>query len=183
MAEKVCEDLMNQPQHIPRFFNKISSEAVARNRLQLKVGIYVVRLLALQDVPFRGHDESPNASNRGNFLEFLDVWWPCITMSFQMQYIKIRKMPKSKYCIVIDEARDESKREQMSIVLRFVDKNGCIQERFFGLVHVSDTTDLKLKNAIYSYLSHYNLDVQNIRGQGYDGASNMSWLLLRQQKM
>ncbi|XP_073016439.1 uncharacterized protein [Primulina eburnea] len=79
----------------------------------------------------------------------------------------------NKYCIVIDEARDESKREQMSIVLRFVDKNGCIQERFFGLVHVSDTTALKLKNAINSYLSHYNLDVQNIRGQGYDGASNM----------
>ncbi|XP_075499403.1 uncharacterized protein LOC142537793 [Primulina tabacum] len=79
----------------------------------------------------------------------------------------------SKYCIVIDEAHDKSKREQMSIVLRFVDKNGCIQERFFGLVHVLDTTHLKLKNAIYSYLIHYNLDVQNIRGQGYDGASNM----------
>ncbi|XP_042467447.1 uncharacterized protein LOC122050621 [Zingiber officinale] len=29
------------------------------------------------------------------------------------------------------------------------------------------------KNVIYSTLAHYNLDVQNIRGQGYDGASNM----------
>ncbi|XP_020277286.1 zinc finger MYM-type protein 1-like [Asparagus officinalis] len=61
----------------------------------------------------------------------------------------------------------------MSIVLRFVDTNGFIQERFFGLVHVSDTAALTLKNAIYSALAHYNLDVQNIRGQGYDGASNM----------
>ena len=26
---------------------------------------------------------------------------------------------------------------------------------------------------IYSLLSCYNLDIQNIRGQGYDGASNM----------
>ncbi|XP_073029515.1 uncharacterized protein [Primulina eburnea] len=78
-----------------------------------------------------------------------------------------------KYCIIVDEARDESKREQMSIVLRFVDTNGFIQEHFFGLVHVSDTAALILKNAIYSVLGHYNLDVQNIRGQGYDGASNM----------
>ncbi|XP_073295905.1 uncharacterized protein [Primulina huaijiensis] len=184
IAEKACEDLMNQPQYIPRFFNKISSEAVARNHLRLKVGIHVVRLLALQGVPFRGHDESSNSSNRGNFLEFLDV----VALYNDELSDAIHKAPKNpmrvknvileeiadnKYCIVIDEARDESKIEQMSIVLRFVDKNGCIQERFFGLVHVSDTTALKLKNAIYSYLSHYNLDVQNIRGQGYDGARNM----------
>ncbi|XP_042423144.1 uncharacterized protein LOC122010716 [Zingiber officinale] len=61
----------------------------------------------------------------------------------------------------------------MSIVLRFVDSNGFIQERFFGLVHVSDTAALTLKDAIYSALVYYNLDIQNIRGQGYDGASNM----------
>ena len=30
-----------------------------------------------------------------------------------------------------------------------------------------------LKNAIFATLSHYNLNVQDIRGQGYDGASNM----------
>jgi hypothetical protein len=32
---------------------------------------------------------------------------------------------------------------------------------------------LTLKKEIYSLLSCYNLDIQNIRGQGYDGASNM----------
>ncbi|XP_073138845.1 uncharacterized protein [Henckelia pumila] len=61
----------------------------------------------------------------------------------------------------------------MFIVLRLVDTNGFIQELFFGIVHVSDTAALTLKNAIYSILAHYNLDVQKIRGQGYDGASNM----------
>ncbi|XP_020266666.1 zinc finger MYM-type protein 1-like [Asparagus officinalis] len=79
----------------------------------------------------------------------------------------------AKYCIIVNEARDESKKEQMSIVLRFVDTNGFIQERFFGFVHVFDTASLTLNNVIYSALAHYNLDVQNIKGQGYDGASNM----------
>ncbi|XP_042388004.1 zinc finger MYM-type protein 1-like [Zingiber officinale] len=74
---------------------------------------------------------------------------------------------------MVDEARDESKKEQMSIVLRFVDKDGYVQERFFGVVHVKDTIASTLKECIFSVLSRHTLDVQNIRGQGYDGASNM----------
>ncbi|XP_004289450.1 PREDICTED: zinc finger MYM-type protein 1-like [Fragaria vesca subsp. vesca] len=61
----------------------------------------------------------------------------------------------------------------MAIVLRFVDKEGFIWERFFGLVHVSDTKAATLQKGIYLVLSNHSLDVQNIRGQGYDGASNM----------
>ncbi|XP_057740547.1 uncharacterized protein LOC130957720 [Arachis stenosperma] len=61
----------------------------------------------------------------------------------------------------------------MSVVLRFVDKHGCVQERFFDLIHVSDTCSLTLKTEISSVLSRHNLDIQNLRGQGYDGASNM----------
>ena len=74
----------------------------------------------------------------------------------------------AKFCIIVDEARDESVREQMAIVLRFVNKDGFVRERFFGVVHVSDTVALTLKKEIYSLLSRYNLDIQNIRGQGYD---------------
>ena len=52
--------------------------------------------------------------------------------------ILARKVQKSireeignnKFCIMVDEARDESKKEQMAIVLRFVNKEGLIKERF-----------------------------------------------------
>ena len=84
-----------------------------------------------------------------------------------------KEIGDAKFCIIVDEARDESKKEQMSIVLRFVDQDGILRERFFGLVHVSDTATLTLKKSIYFLLSNHNLDIQNIRGQGYDGASNM----------
>ena len=69
--------------------------------------------------------------------------------------------------------RDESMKEQMAVVLRYVDTNGFVQERFFGIVHVVDTTAVTLKKEIYYLFSNYWLDIQNIRGQGYDGASNM----------
>ncbi|XP_027093794.2 uncharacterized protein [Coffea arabica] len=61
----------------------------------------------------------------------------------------------------------------MALVLRYVDKEGCIRERFFGVIHVRDTMALTLKEAIFSTLSQHNLVIHNIRGQGYDGASNM----------
>ncbi|XP_050280318.1 uncharacterized protein LOC126721308 [Quercus robur] len=74
---------------------------------------------------------------------------------------------------MVDEARDESMKEQMAMVFRYVDAEGFMKEHFFGLIHVVDTTALTLKKGIYSLLSQYYLDIQNIRGQGYDGASNM----------
>ena len=61
----------------------------------------------------------------------------------------------------------------MAIVLRFVDNDGFIKEHFFDIVHVSDTTSATLKEEIDIVLSYHNLSVQNICGQGYDGACNM----------
>ncbi|XP_062075657.1 uncharacterized protein LOC133779756 [Humulus lupulus] len=61
----------------------------------------------------------------------------------------------------------------MALVLRFVDKEGFIRERFFCVVHVRDTMTLTLKEGIFFALSQHNLAISNIRGQGYDGASNM----------
>ncbi|XP_072087171.1 uncharacterized protein [Arachis hypogaea] len=79
----------------------------------------------------------------------------------------------AKFCVIIDEARDESKKEQMAIVLRFVDVDGFVRKLFFDLVHVNDTSVLTLKKELMSVLSIYNRQIENIRGQGYDGASNM----------
>ncbi|KAL7615699.1 hypothetical protein Lser_V15G01812 [Lactuca serriola] len=79
----------------------------------------------------------------------------------------------SKFCLIVDESQDESKKEQMAIVVRFVDEDGNVKERFLDLVHVKDKTSLTLKNEILSYLSYHKLSVQDIRGQGYDGDSNM----------
>uniref|UniRef100_A0A8I6XQ67 DUF4371 domain-containing protein n=1 Tax=Hordeum vulgare subsp. vulgare TaxID=112509 RepID=A0A8I6XQ67_HORVV len=61
----------------------------------------------------------------------------------------------------------------MAVVLRFVNIEGLIRERFLDLVHVSDTCALTLKNKIIAVLVDNGLNVQDIRGQGYDGASNM----------
>ena len=68
----------------------------------------------------------------------------------------------AKYCIIVDEAREKSKREQMSLVLRFVDKDDYVQKRFFGLIHVEQTAASTLKKGICTIISNHSLDVQSI---------------------
>ncbi|XP_021829144.1 zinc finger MYM-type protein 1-like [Prunus avium] len=80
---------------------------------------------------------------------------------------------ESTYCILVDEAKDASNREQMAIVLRFVDKDGFVRERFFEIVRVEDTSSLTLKKEISRVLMNFGLQIDKMRGQGYNGASNM----------
>ncbi|XP_061360340.1 uncharacterized protein LOC133304340 [Gastrolobium bilobum] len=105
---------------------------------------------------FRGHDETIDSRNRGNFIEMIKLLasynekvadvvlknapltakYTSPQIQKEILYVlenKVRKQIRkdigdSKFCIIVDEARDESKREQMAL---------------------------------------------NICGQGYDGASNM----------
>ena len=46
-------------------------------------------------------------------------------------------------------------------------------ERFLGVEHVPDTTSAALKAALDAMLLGHGLSIHNVRGQGYDGASNM----------
>ncbi|XP_024164107.1 uncharacterized protein LOC112171105 [Rosa chinensis] len=200
-AVRACDDLMKQPQHIQNVVENYTSKQIADNRLRVKTSIEAVRWLAFQGCAFRGHDESVDSINPGNFVKLLELLasynekvaevilqnaprnasytLPKIQKQMLQAFsVRVKKAIReeindSKFCIIVDEARDESKKEQMAIVLRFVDKDGFIRERFFGLVHVSDTKASTLQKGIYSVLSNHNLDIQNIRGQGYDGASNM----------
>lgn len=201
MAVKQSHDLMNSLQHIQRIIDKQTSESIAKSRLRLKVSIDVAKLCAFQGVAFRGRDERPESLNRGNFLEMIkhttlyndevnsvvlgnaphNATYTSGTIQKEILSVYATKIQRfireemgdSKYCIIVDESKDESKREQMAIVLRFVDKNGFIRERFFDIVHVEDTKSSTLKGEIFSVLSRNNLTIQNIRGQGYDGASTM----------
>ncbi|KAL5652672.1 hypothetical protein ACJX0J_038130, partial [Zea mays] len=98
----------------------------------------------------------------------------CQTLLNQPNHIaNLKKVGDAKFSILVDETCDVSKREQMALVLRFVDKDGVLQERFFDCVHVTNTRALTLKQELSHVLAIHSFDIQNLRGQGYDGASNM----------
>ncbi|XP_076890376.1 uncharacterized protein LOC143541427 [Bidens hawaiensis] len=64
----------------------------------------------------------------------------------------------------------------MSIVLRCVDVSSTpiqVNEYFIGFLTVDDTSGKGLFDAIIKEISNLGLDVNDIRGQGYDNGSNM----------
>ena len=46
-------------------------------------------------------------------------------------------------------------------------------EQFLVTVHIPYTSSLTLKNELKSLLLEHSLTLSKVRGQGYDGASNM----------
>ncbi|KAK1395010.1 Repressor of the inhibitor of the protein kinase-like protein [Heracleum sosnowskyi] len=200
-AIKSLEGLKNVTRHIDKVINCQSLEDVKKNRLRLRATIEAVRYLSLQACALHGHDESSNSRNRGNLIEMVKTFGrlsPDISnvilenapknatytspkVQKDILHIfsskvrnKIRnEVGDSKFCILVDEAIDASQKEQMTIVLRFVDVYGVIRERFFDIVNVIDTTSSTLKKELSNVLTRNNLSIQSMRGQGYDGASNM----------
>ncbi|XP_074265303.1 uncharacterized protein LOC141587733 [Silene latifolia] len=160
-------DLLNDRGHIRHALIAQGEEQIKRNRLRLRTSIDVVRY----------NDEVSKA------IENPDYNAKYVASSIQKEILQIisakvrnhirEEIGESKFCIIVDEARDEARREQMAIVLRFVDKNGSIREQFLQLVRVNDTSATTLKRELCLVLKEHNLLVENIHGQGYDGASNM----------
>jgi hypothetical protein len=85
----------------------------------------------------------------------------------------LKDLEDSSFVILVDEARDISVKEQLAIILRYVDKKGHVIERFLDITHVSNTTAAALKMTIESVLIKHHLSISRLRGQGYNGASNM----------
>ncbi|CAL1401779.1 unnamed protein product [Linum trigynum] len=188
--------------HIDKVMHIIGGEEVLKHRLRLKTTIMVVKQLALQESFFRGHDESDDSLNPGNVLAWIGFAAKLndqinsvvlrnapgnakyTSPSIQKEILgiianrvrcKIREeIGDSCFSILVDEAVDEAGREQMSIILRYVSSSGIVTERFFALKSVADTSAETLKQAICDVLSQYDLQIEKLRGQGYDGGSNMS---------
>ena len=79
------------------------------------------------------------------------------------------------FSILCDEVADVSGMEQLSLVLHFVDQSNSIREEFVDFVQVERITGEVLASSILNKIESYGLDIiRNCRGQGYDGASNMS---------
>ncbi|XP_015170262.1 zinc finger MYM-type protein 1-like [Solanum tuberosum] len=195
------QDLKNQRQSIQSSFDKQSEKARSDYRMRLNASIDVARFLLTSGFPFRGHDESEGSEYKGAFLELLK-WYGdrsfdvgrvilgnapqndmMICPTIQKDIVEacakettkaiIEDLDGDYFGILVDESKDVSHKEQMALILRYVNKSGMVIERFLGIVHVNDTSSQSLKKAIYSLLLDHSLCTSKIRGQGYDGASNM----------
>ncbi|XP_017245925.2 uncharacterized protein LOC108217597 [Daucus carota subsp. sativus] len=89
----------------------------------------------------------------------------------------IKKVQDAKYfSVILDCTPDVSHKEQMSIVIRCLDISSSpikIVEYFIEFLVVDDTTGKGLFDAIVDEIKNIGLDIDDLRGQGYDNGSNM----------
>nr|TKW38747.1 hypothetical protein SEVIR_1G136300v2 [Setaria viridis] len=67
-------------------------------------------------------------------------------------------------------------KEQMSLIIRYVDSSSSdvrVEESFIGFLDVNDTTGQGLFDVLENELKLLGLDIDDVRGQGYDNGSNM----------
>jgi len=103
--------------------------------------------------------------------EFLSAASDCIVNGIT-QEIRDAKF----FSILADEARDCSNKEQLSLIIRYVDaKENKIREKFLGFIECNEgVTGAALAKKITDTLEKLGLDVNLARGQSYDGAGNVS---------
>ncbi|XP_010507185.1 PREDICTED: zinc finger MYM-type protein 1-like [Camelina sativa] len=192
---------MRQGQSIKHALQKQTDVMKDEYRVRLSASIDVSRHLLHQGLPFRGHDETEDSTNKGNFLELLKYTagqneivrkvvlknapknnqmtsppvQKDIVHCFAEEVTKsvIQEIGNDVFGLLVDESADVSDKEQMAVVFRFVDKYGIVKERFVGISHVKETSSLSLKIAIDSLFAKHGLSLKKVKGQGYDGASNM----------
>ncbi len=102
--------------------------------------------------------------------EIIDICGKIITQKI------INDVKRFKYfSILADETTDVANIEQFSLCIRYVNEdNFTINEKFLEFVPLSSTTGLSMANVIFDKLNEFGLEIENCRGQGYDGAAAMS---------
>ena len=161
---------------IERRLDKLGHRVIQENRHYLKTVAEVILLCAQAELPLRGHDESKSSLNPGNFMMMLKMisnhdvlvkkyletspgnaryTSPTIQnkllgiMSDIVQKkISAEIQEAGYYIVMVDESKDVSKKEQLSIVLRYVLK-GNVYERFLGFVTAEGLDVASLFNYIH----------------------------------
>lgn len=194
-AKNVSE---GKTESIANLINVQRKTDVLENRDHLKYLISAALYLARQGLAFRGDDESKESSNKGNFIELLEM------MSDLSP--KLRERLRSRYghytsaeyqndilhclanvlrqktldslgpywALMVDESKDIARKEQLSFVIRSTSSDGSVWEKPLGTFHMEKVDAESLAAAINNAVLENKLSWGKCVAQCYDGASVMS---------
>jgi hypothetical protein len=86
----------------------------------------------------------------------------------------LAKIGQRWFCIMADETTDISNQQQLAFVVRHVDDELTPHETLIGLYHIPNAKADTIVSVINDVLLRCSLQIENLRGQCYDGASVMS---------
>ena len=136
----------------------------------------LLKLLANHDAILRDHLEAPAMRNATYISlqtqnDLIDVLGEQI---FAGIVGDINASPL--YSVLCDEVTSHNQ-EYLSVCIRFIDQRKEIREEFLAFLPLERITGEAISQVVLKFLRDSGIPSSNMRGQGYDGASNMSLVL------
>ena len=134
----------------------------------------LMKVLAEHDSQLMSHLQSPKLKN-ATYLspktqnQVIDIIGKSMIQSSIIEEVNSAGL----FSIMVDEITSFNK-EFMPLCVRFVDSSNEIREEFLKFSVLTRITGEAIASCVLKDLTELKLDVKNVRGQGYDGASNMS---------
>lgn len=139
----------------------------------------LIEMLAKFDPVMKDHLHRATTTKKRHYLSktIQNELIECLATSVT-DYISDAVEKSIYFSIMVDCTSDLAHVEQTSIILRYVSlcpiqNKFKIDERFLSFSAIHDTTGLGITNTIIAQLNKFKLNVQNLRGQGYDNGANM----------
>ena len=123
------------------------------------------------------HEHLTGASRNSTYTSSIIQNQMIDVLADQVTTTIIRKVHKAKwFSVIADEVTDVSNKEQLSLVVRYVDADTLlVREDLLGFLECdTGISGRALADKITSTLQAYGLDLSHLRGQAYDGAGNMA---------
>ena len=203
-ADDLIRSIDRPEKTLPVIMSEKKAANITRNRNLLKSIARAILFCARQCIALRGHDENlKNSCNPGNFLSLLHLLSEndeClrthlqtptmrnatyISPQTQNEVIQVMgshiiktdlfdELRDAKFFAILADEVTSNNTEHLALCVRFVDKECNIREEFLTFIPLQRITGEQIAETILNFLDENNIDAENIRGQGYDGACNMS---------
>ncbi|XP_025192119.1 zinc finger MYM-type protein 1-like [Melanaphis sacchari] len=159
---------------------------IETNRLKLKPIISTILFCGTHDLPLRGK-KSDSGILKDHFLTNVGnakysshrTQNELITLCGKIlkEEIVCEANAANAFSIISDESADISGVEQLTIVIRFLDKQSSpikIREEFLGFLPLDKLDAESVATKILSFMEDSGLNLSKLYGQGYDGCATMA---------